>query len=143
MALPPVFIAVGRAAAFLAAQVVRLLPPLAASARREQVALGLALAPVIALGFSRFAYALLLPPIAYGDAWNNRGFPGTLSLAPATVRAIVGDIGRGLHAAGLRALLPDDASLLAQGLRFARYALIGLWIAAGAPALFRKIGLAD
>ena len=30
--------------------------------------------------------ALLLPPIAYGDAWNNRGFPGTLSLAPATVR---------------------------------------------------------
>lgn len=45
--------------------------------------------------------------------------------------------------AGLRALLPDDASLLAQGLRFARYALIGLWIAAGAPALFRKIGLAD
>lgn len=49
--------------------------------------------------------ALLLPPIAYGDAWNNRGFPGTLSLAPATVRAIVGDIGRGLHAAGLRALI--------------------------------------
>jgi creatinine amidohydrolase len=49
--------------------------------------------------------ALLLPPIAYGDAWNNGGFLGTLSLAPATVRAIVVDIGRGLHASGVRGLI--------------------------------------
>jgi creatinine amidohydrolase len=49
--------------------------------------------------------ALLLPPIAYGDAWNNGGFPGTLSLSPATVRAIVEDLGRGLQAAGARALV--------------------------------------
>ncbi len=49
--------------------------------------------------------ALLLPPIAYGDAWNNGGFAGTLSLSPATVRAMVVDLGRGLHAAGVRALI--------------------------------------
>jgi creatinine amidohydrolase len=49
--------------------------------------------------------ALLLPPIAYGDAWNNGGFPGTLSLSPATVRAIFCDIGRGLHASGARGLI--------------------------------------
>jgi creatinine amidohydrolase len=49
--------------------------------------------------------ALLLPPIAFGDAWNNGGFPGTLSLGPATIRAIVVDIGRGLRAAGVRGLI--------------------------------------
>lgn len=49
--------------------------------------------------------ALLLPPIAFGDAWNNGGFPGTLSLAPATVQAIIADLGRGLHASGVRGLI--------------------------------------
>jgi predicted MFS family arabinose efflux permease len=34
------------------------------------VALGLALAPVIALGFSRFAYALLLPPMRDDLGWS-------------------------------------------------------------------------
>lgn len=39
--------------------------------RRELlVALGLALAPVIALGFSRFAYALLLPPMRHDLGWS-------------------------------------------------------------------------
>lgn len=49
--------------------------------------------------------ALLLPPIALGDAWNNEGFAGTLSLAPATIRAMLVDIGRGLRRQGLRALV--------------------------------------
>ena len=44
--------------------------------------------------------------------------------------------------AGLRAVLPDDGSALAYALRFVRYALMGAWIAAGAPALFQKLGLA-
>jgi predicted MFS family arabinose efflux permease len=34
------------------------------------VALGLALAPVVALGFSRFAYALLLPPMRHDLGWS-------------------------------------------------------------------------
>jgi predicted MFS family arabinose efflux permease len=41
------------------------------SQRRElPIALGLALAPVIALGFSRFAYALLLPPMRETLGWS-------------------------------------------------------------------------
>jgi membrane-associated phospholipid phosphatase len=44
--------------------------------------------------------------------------------------------------AGLRAVFPDDGTALAFALRFVRYALVGAWIAAGAPALFQKLGLA-
>jgi creatinine amidohydrolase len=49
--------------------------------------------------------ALLLPPIAYGDAWNNEGFAGTISLSPTTLRAVVEDIGRGLHRIGVKGLV--------------------------------------
>ncbi len=38
--------------------------------RAVWIALGLALAPVIALGFSRFAYALLLPPMRDALGWS-------------------------------------------------------------------------
>ena len=49
--------------------------------------------------------ALLLPPIAYGDAWNNEGFAGTLSLSPDTLRAVLIDLGRGLARMGVGALV--------------------------------------
>lgn len=49
--------------------------------------------------------AILLPPIAYGDAWNNEGFAGTLSIGPATLRAMVEDIGRGLHRLNVNGLI--------------------------------------
>jgi creatinine amidohydrolase len=48
---------------------------------------------------------LLLPPIAYGDAWNNEGFVGTLSISPETLRATVEDIGRGLSRIGVKGLV--------------------------------------
>lgn len=48
---------------------------------------------------------LLLPPIAYGDAWNNEGFVGTLSISPDTLRATVEDIGRGLSRIGVKGLV--------------------------------------
>jgi creatinine amidohydrolase len=48
---------------------------------------------------------LLLPPIAYGDAWNNEGFAGTLSLSADTMRAIFLDLGRGLSRSGFKALV--------------------------------------
>lgn len=47
----------------------------------------------------------LLPSIAYGDAWTAEGWPGTLSVSPDTLRAIVIDIGRGLHRLGARGLV--------------------------------------
>ena len=49
--------------------------------------------------------AVLLPPVHYGDTWNNAGYPGTISLAPATVTAIAVDIGRALAASGARGLV--------------------------------------
>ncbi len=48
---------------------------------------------------------LLLPAIAYGDAWTAEGWAGTLSLSPDTLRATVLDIGRGLQRMGVRGLV--------------------------------------
>ena len=55
----------------------------------------------IAAGLS----AMLLPPIAYGDAWNNEAFAGTLSLSPDTLRAVLCDIGRGVRRMGCPGLV--------------------------------------
>lgn len=49
--------------------------------------------------------AVLLPPVHYGDTWNNAGYPGTISLRPATVTAIAEDIGRAASASGVRLLV--------------------------------------
>ncbi|RXZ73243.1 creatininase family protein [Agromyces albus] len=49
--------------------------------------------------------AVLLPPLHYGETWNNAGYPGTLSLSPATVTAIAVDLGRSLAASGARAFV--------------------------------------
>jgi creatinine amidohydrolase len=48
---------------------------------------------------------LLLPPIAYGDAWTTEGWAGTLSISPVTLRATVEDLGRGLLRMGVRGLV--------------------------------------
>jgi hypothetical protein len=39
--------------------------------------------------------------------------------------------------AGLDRLFPDDTTLIAYSLRYLRYALLGGWIAAGAPMMFQ------
>lgn len=49
--------------------------------------------------------ALLLPAIAYGDAWTAEGWAGTLSLSPDTLRATIIDLGRGLQRMGVRGLV--------------------------------------
>ncbi|MGV8830804.1 MAG: creatininase family protein [Devosia sp.] len=49
--------------------------------------------------------ALLLPPITYGDAWNSEAFTGTLSLSPATLRAMIEDIGLGVRRMGVHGLI--------------------------------------
>lgn len=63
----------------------------------------------LALGVSRRIAAALdavvLPPIAYGDAWNNEAFAGTLSLSPDTLRAVLCDIGRGVQRNGFAGLI--------------------------------------
>lgn len=42
---------------------------------------------------------------------------------------------------GLDAIFPDTADLIGLSFRFLRYALIGLWVAWGAPVVFQKLGL--
>jgi creatinine amidohydrolase len=49
--------------------------------------------------------SLLLPPVHYGETWNNARFPGTVSLSFETVRAITVDICAGLVADGLPGLV--------------------------------------
>ncbi len=63
------------------------------------------LAGGVARRIAEGADALLLPAIAYGDAWTAEGWAGTLSLSPDTLRAAVIDIGRGLHRMGVRGLV--------------------------------------
>lgn len=46
--------------------------------------------------------AVLLPPVHYGETWLTSGYPGTISLTPATVTAIAVDIGRALVTAGAK-----------------------------------------
>jgi creatinine amidohydrolase len=55
--------------------------------------------------------ALLLPPLAYTAAPFGAAFPGTISLAPATVTAVVTDIGRSLAAHGIPLLAFANAHL--------------------------------
>lgn len=63
------------------------------------------LATGVARRIAESTEALLLPAIAYGDAWTAEGWAGTLSLSPDTLRATVIDLGRGLHRMGVRGLV--------------------------------------
>lgn len=49
--------------------------------------------------------ALLLPPITYGDAWTARSFPGTISISPRTLQAMIEDIGGDVQRMGARGLV--------------------------------------
>jgi creatinine amidohydrolase len=63
------------------------------------------LASGVAARIAEATDALLLPAIAYGDAWTAEGWAGTLSLSPETLRAAVTDIGRGLQRMGIKGLV--------------------------------------
>lgn len=49
--------------------------------------------------------ALLLPPIAYGDAWTASAYPGTISISPRTLQAMMEDIGHELLRMGVQGLV--------------------------------------
>lgn len=49
--------------------------------------------------------ALLLPPIPYGEAWNNARFPGTITISFATLKALIDDIILSLQRSGVHALV--------------------------------------
>jgi len=58
-------------------------------------------------------------------------------------RYLVGMVGVFALWYGLKVVFPPDVTPLGWALRYLRYALIGGWISAGAPALFLRLGLAD
>ena len=45
--------------------------------------------------------------------------------------------------AGLKAVFPSGEEFIPQAFRFIRYGLLGFWVVAGAPLVFRWLGLAD
>lgn len=54
-------------------------------------------------------------------------------------RYLLGMAGLAILYVGLKLILPEDPELLGLFLRFIRYGLVGLWVTAGAPLLFRKL----
>lgn len=53
--------------------------------------------------------AFLLPGLAYGDAATAQSFPGTLSIRPETLRALIIDLGTDLKRQGIPALITVNA----------------------------------
>jgi creatinine amidohydrolase len=49
--------------------------------------------------------ALLLPAIPYGDAWTASTYPGTISIHPATLQAMLEDIGHDLQRTSIKGLV--------------------------------------
>ncbi len=78
-----------------------------------------------------------------GVAWMSpRG--GWQASGPAwkrVARYLVGLVGVFLLWYGLGAIFPRGESLLPYVLRYVRYALLGLWVSAGAPQIFTKLKL--
>lgn len=62
-------------------------------------------AQAVAAGLAERLDAVLLPAVPYGETWNMAGYPGTLSLKPSTVRAIVEDLADALAEANCAALV--------------------------------------
>ncbi|NOH12643.1 MAG: phosphatase PAP2 family protein [Chloroflexi bacterium] len=58
------------------------------------------------------------------------------------LRFVIGMLGVLVLWQGLGIIFPRNADLISYMLRFVRYALVGLWIAGGAPWLFLRFGLA-
>lgn len=72
-----------------------------------------------------------------------QGFNTSGTAAKRLLRFLLGMAGVLIFWYLLGQVLPDDAGLLALLLRYLRYALVGIWVSAGAPFLFIKTGLAQ
>jgi membrane-associated phospholipid phosphatase len=81
--------------------------------------------------------------LACGFAVINQrgGFRATGSVSKRILRYLIGMAGVLILWFGLGRLFPHGEYLLAYLLRYIRYALLGFWVAAGAPELFGKLGL--
>lgn len=82
--------------------------------------------------------------LGLGMAWlaARGGFHTSGTIGQKLARILIGMAGLLLVWLVLRAIFPRDDSLLALSLRYARYTLVGAWVAGGAPYLFVRLGLA-
>ncbi len=55
--------------------------------------------------------ALVLPTLPYGASYASYPFPGTIVLTPATIQAVVTDVGRNMERHGIRYLMLASAHL--------------------------------
>lgn len=80
-----------------------------------------------------------------GWAWLDRrgGFSAGGTWQRRVLRYLVGLVGLALLWQGLGMVLPRNDSLLADSLRYARYALVGGWVTGVGPYLFRRMRLVD
>jgi creatinine amidohydrolase len=62
-------------------------------------------AEAIAIGSGEATGVAVAPTLNYGDSMSLAGFPGTLSLRPTTLIAVLEDLFRGLHRHGFRRIL--------------------------------------
>jgi creatinine amidohydrolase len=63
------------------------------------------IAAAVAAGIAAQHHALQLPPVTFSCSQEHAAFSGTISISPATLAAIVGDIAESLHQRGIRKLL--------------------------------------
>ena len=93
-----------------------------------------------------FEGVITLAAVAFGFlaglAWwvNKYGFPKieTKGLR-LIVRYLLGMAGLAILYLGLKLILPEEPEILGLALRFVRYSLVGFWVTAGAPMIFRKL----
>jgi hypothetical protein len=80
-----------------------------------------------------------------GLAWLNSrgGMDASGTTAQRIYRYLLGVAGVLILYLGLRLVFPSGETAIGQVFRFIRYGLLGAWIAAGAPWLFIRLGLAS
>jgi membrane-associated phospholipid phosphatase len=82
--------------------------------------------------------------LAGGAAWDWRrhGKPVTCrNPMNLLLRYVLGGVGLAVLYLGLKMVFPATSDLVGMTLRYVRYALVGLWVTAAAPAVFRKARL--
>lgn len=99
--------------------------------------------PISLAGFITSAGTLF--GLGVGMAWivSKGGYSASGPAEKRALRYVIGLVGILILWMGLGEIFPRDENMLSYILRYFRYTLVGLWIAAGAPWLFFRFRLAD
>lgn len=80
-----------------------------------------------------------------GAAWmrSQGGFSAAGTGGQLFLRYLIGVAGIAILGIGFSKLLPHSTDVLGMGFEYFQYAIVGLWISGGAPAVFLKLKLAN